>query len=384
MTIEVAAAAIVCNGRVLAARRVYPADVAGGWELPGGKVDPGESAGQAVAREIREELACEVEVAGCLAGRVEVKPGYELSVQLARLVGGAEPVPHEHDAVRWLSPEEFDDVAWLGADQPFLPELRARLLDGERLDGGNVGGAVRIGPTVRRTTGPWTPAVHGLLTRLAEAGLVEAPRFLGVDELGREVLSHLPGRVVDVDSETPALPLLTHAMRWLRRYHDVVEGFVHPGPWRTIDRPLAAGEIVCHHDFAPYNVAVSSTADGEQVVGVFDWDMAGPGSRLEDLAFAAWNWVPLHRPLPPDEAARRMEAMAQSYGEGVAAAGILLAVVPRIERSIEVIRAGQAAGDEGMLNLAKVGEPDRTVSAVHALRTRVPDIERRLVERRLR
>lgn len=116
VTIEVAAAAIVCNGRVLAARRVYPADVAGGWELPGGKVDPGESAGQAVAREIREELACEVEVAGCLAGRVEVKPGYELSVQLARLVGGAEPVPHEHDAVRWLSPEEFDDVAWLAAD----------------------------------------------------------------------------------------------------------------------------------------------------------------------------------------------------------------------------------------------------------------------------
>lgn len=378
MTIEVVAAAIVRDGRVLVARRVFPADVAGGWELPGGKVDLGETVAQAVAREIREELACEVEVVGSLTGRVAIKPGYELTVRLARLVGGAEPVPHEHDAVRWLSPEEFGDVAWLTADQPFLPELRALLLEGERLAGGNVGGAVRIGPTVRRTTGPWTPAVHALLAHLARAGLVEVPRVLGVDELGREVLSHLPGRVVDVDAETPATPLLTDAMRWLRRYHDVVDGFVHPSPWRTIARPVEEGELICHHDFAPYNVAVSSSADGERVVGVFDWDMAGPGSRLQDLAFAAWNWVPLHRPLPPDDAARRLRAMAQAYGDEMAAAGILLAVVPRIERSIEVICAGQAAGEEGMLNLAKVGEPERTERSVAELRSRVPAIERRL------
>ncbi len=60
--IEVVAAALVDHGRVLAARRVRPADVAGGWELPGGKIDVGESAAEAVVRELREELGCTVEV----------------------------------------------------------------------------------------------------------------------------------------------------------------------------------------------------------------------------------------------------------------------------------------------------------------------------------
>ena len=76
-------------------------------------------------------------------------------------------MPSEHDAVRWLTPEELDDVDWLPSDRPFLPELRDLLLAGEPLVGGNVGGAVRIGPTVRRLTGPWTPAVHALLEHLS-------------------------------------------------------------------------------------------------------------------------------------------------------------------------------------------------------------------------
>jgi 8-oxo-dGTP diphosphatase len=125
--VDVVAAAIVADGRVLAARRVRPADLCGGWELPGGKVRRGESAAEAVAREVREELGCEVRYVRRLEGAVQISPGYVLSAHLVALVSG-EPALHEHDALRWLRTDELDDVAWLPADRPFLGELR-ELLD---------------------------------------------------------------------------------------------------------------------------------------------------------------------------------------------------------------------------------------------------------------
>ena len=123
-------AAIVRDGRVLAARRTFPADLAGGWELPGGKVEPGEVPDQAVVREVAEELGCAIEVTGRLSGEAEIRDGDTLRVAVARLVDG-EPTPREddHDAVRWLGPGELDAVRWLAPDRPFLEELREILLD---------------------------------------------------------------------------------------------------------------------------------------------------------------------------------------------------------------------------------------------------------------
>ncbi|WP_262852124.1 (deoxy)nucleoside triphosphate pyrophosphohydrolase [Mumia quercus] len=124
--------AIVRDGRVLAARRTAPPALAGGWELPGGKVEAGESEPDAVRREIAEELGCEVVVGRRLDGEVELSPTMVLRVHTAALVAG-EPAPTEHDRVRWLAPDELDDVAWLDADRPFLPEVAAvlRESDGE-------------------------------------------------------------------------------------------------------------------------------------------------------------------------------------------------------------------------------------------------------------
>jgi 8-oxo-dGTP diphosphatase len=123
---SVVGAAIVRDGRVLAARRTRPPETAGRWEFPGGKVEPAEGADAALVREIREELGCAVSVDRWLAGSVPVGSRHELTVALATLLDG-DPVPHEHDAVRWLGPEELDDVDWLEPDRPFLPELRGLL-----------------------------------------------------------------------------------------------------------------------------------------------------------------------------------------------------------------------------------------------------------------
>jgi len=126
----VVGAAIVSDGRVLACRRTAPLEVAGRWELPGGKVEPGEAPDDALVREIREELGCGVRVTGRLPGQQPVREGLTLRVLLAELTDG-EPVPHEHDALRWLGPEQLDDVPWLPADEPFLGALRGVLLDRE-------------------------------------------------------------------------------------------------------------------------------------------------------------------------------------------------------------------------------------------------------------
>jgi 8-oxo-dGTP diphosphatase len=107
-------------GRLLAAQRAAPARYAGLWEFPGGKVEAGESPEQALVRECREELGIDVAVGG-LVGEVTIDVG-ALQVYRASIVNGA-PQPSEHTALRWLSPHEYDSVAWIAADRPLVERL---------------------------------------------------------------------------------------------------------------------------------------------------------------------------------------------------------------------------------------------------------------------
>jgi 8-oxo-dGTP diphosphatase len=122
----VVGAAIVRDGRVLAARRSAPSELAGGWEFPGGKVEDGESDAGALGRECREELGVDVAV-GELVAETPIRPGLVLRVYLAALVDGTPTALQDHDELRWLGPAELDAVAWLPADVPALAALRARL-----------------------------------------------------------------------------------------------------------------------------------------------------------------------------------------------------------------------------------------------------------------
>jgi 8-oxo-dGTP diphosphatase len=112
----VVAAAIERDGRYLAARRTKPDWAAGRWEFPGGKVEPGESDTDALAREIREELGVEISVGARVPGEWPLHDDLVLHLYVATLTDG-EPQPLDHhDALRWITPEEFDEVAWLESD----------------------------------------------------------------------------------------------------------------------------------------------------------------------------------------------------------------------------------------------------------------------------
>ncbi|MFF7632611.1 (deoxy)nucleoside triphosphate pyrophosphohydrolase [Kitasatospora sp. NPDC008050] len=119
--------ALIRQGRVLAARRSAPAELAGRWEFPGGKAEPGESEQQALERELVEELGVQVRAMARLAGEWPIRPGLVLRIWTAELVAG-EPRPlQDHSEVRWLGPDELTAVDWLEHDRAVLPEV-ARLL----------------------------------------------------------------------------------------------------------------------------------------------------------------------------------------------------------------------------------------------------------------
>ena len=118
----VAAGAVLDDGRLLVARRTWPAEHAGSWELPGGGVDPGETAGQAVARELVEELELEVAVGEQVGSDVPLADGRVLRAHLARLVGGAAEL-REHSELRWVGRRELAGLDLLDADRGWVPDL---------------------------------------------------------------------------------------------------------------------------------------------------------------------------------------------------------------------------------------------------------------------
>jgi 8-oxo-dGTP pyrophosphatase MutT (NUDIX family) len=366
----VVGAAILREGRLLAARRSSPSAVAGGWEFPGGKVEPGETEIEALRRECCEELGVRVQIGGRVGPDAQLPGGALLRVYVAALDAGREPAPlQDHDQLAWLGSGELSGVPWLPADWPIVHAVADRLATPEPLAGGRVGGAVRVGDTVRRPTGAWTPAVHALLAHARGAGLSHVPELLGTDATGREVLRYVPGRTVGdadaVDQVFRQPDLVAGVGAWLRGLHDATAGFsTEPLEWRRGRMARRSGGVICHNDLSPHNVVLDD--DGRLAV-VLDWDMAAPGDRRDDLAFAAWQFVLRHGE-PPETEAFGLRALADGYGPPLGdPLAVLDRVGPRLRGAVRFMRRGAAAGDSGLQRLLTTGIPEATEAGVDAL-----------------
>lgn len=204
----------------------------------------------------------------------------------------------------------------------------------EVFDGGSMGGAVRVGKTVRRPAGPWSPTIRRLLGYLRERGITWIPQPLGVDEGGRDKVSYLAGVV-------PQYPLpdwvwsdsvLVDTARYLEAFHEASKDFdsAH-ATWQVpAHHPV---EVICHNDFAPYNMVF----DDEQLRAVIDWDTASPGPRVWDLAYLAYRIVPLTDPANRDGLdgsltgrARRLRLLCHSYGHQLDPSRVLPVAIQRL------------------------------------------------------
>ncbi len=219
---------------------------------------------------------------------------------------------------------------------------------GEVLPGGNMGDVVRIGATVRRPTGEWTPRVHALLRHLRGRGVLLVPDVHGVDDRNREILDFVEG-------EVPQYPMpdwvwtdrvLTQAAAGLRSVHDASVGFEPAGPWRSpVHEPV---EVICLNDVAPYNMVFRNGS----LVSFIDVDFASPGPRAWDLAYLAYRLVPLSEEpggaRDSEERRRRLRLLLDAYGSDLRNTELLAVVETRLIELAE-FTAGMAE---------KSGRPD--------------------------
>ena len=367
--VVVVGAAILRDGRLLAARRSSPPAMAGGWEFPGGKVEPGESEIGALVRECHEELGVVVQVGPRVGPDARLRGGSVLRVYRASLVEPGEPKAlQDHDRLEWLSATQLSQVPWLPADWPIVHAVADALADPEPLAGGRVGGAVRVGDSVRRPTGPWTPAVHELLAHVHAAGVTHVPELLGMDEAGREVLRYVPGATVgDANVVDPAFRrpgLVRQVGAWLRTLHDATSSFPSgPRVWRRGTAARRSGAVICHHDISPHNVVLDERGD---LAVVLDWDMAAPGVRDDDLAFAAWQFVLRHGDSVTVEA-EGLAALVEGYGSSADPVAVLDRVRPRLRGAVRFMRRGAESGDVGLQRLLTSGIPEATLAGADAV-----------------
>lgn len=219
------------------------------------------------------------------------------------------------------------------------------------LDGGNMTAVVRVGDTVRRAAGPWTPTIHAFMRHLRGSGFARVPEPRGLDEHGREILSLLPGAPA-----TYPLPdfvwtdaTLATIARTLRAFHDASAGFIRRPDtyWRSPAQEPA--DVVCHNDFAPYNLLF----ERGRLTGVIDLDLASPGPRVQDMGYAAYRFVALTEPRNPDtpyrgvaDQRRRLTTFCAAYGDpAITPSDVIDAAIAKLHELTAFIATAAAAGD---------------------------------------
>ncbi len=165
----------------------------------------------------------------------------------------------------------------------------------ETLHGGNVSFVKRAGNTVKRSLSENAGRIHMLLRHLEQKGYTYSPRFIGIDSGGCEVLSFIEGEAGNdpMKEYMWSDESLARIAIMLRFYHDAVSDFPFDASWKPLIGTLPPYELICHNDFARYNIIFNGKE--KLPAGIIDFDVAAPGSRLWDIAYTLYTCVPLSR-----------------------------------------------------------------------------------------
>jgi hypothetical protein len=213
----------------------------------------------------------------------------------------------------------------------------------------NAGLVTRVGDTVRRPSRPTSEATRALLEHLERIGFDGAPRFLGTDDQGREVLSYIPGTAVIPPYPDWALTddALVSVAELMRRYHEAVASFDHAGyDWPRALPPAYRGSLVSHNDPNLDNVIFSRG----RAVALIDFDLACPGTAVWDVACAARLWAPLRDPrdVPAELSGRtldRLRTFADAYGLPAADRARVVEAMPHAhDWCYDIVRTAVAGG----------------------------------------
>jgi hypothetical protein len=224
-------------------------------------------------------------------------------------------------------------------------------VDPTPLRGGFVNAVVRVGDTVRRPAPAGARFVRDLLRHLEERGWPGAPRHLGVDERGREILTFVEGHVAWEASQPAGVrsaESLVRAAQLLRQFHDLTAGSELAGDQ----------EVVCHNDLSPKNTVYRDLGHGLRPVAFIDWDLAAPGARIHDVAHVCWQYVGLG-PGTADiaGAARLVRMIADAYGltDRTGLTELVETILWWQDRCWRGIEAAADAGEPAMARLRELG-----------------------------
>lgn len=249
-------------------------------------------------------------------------------------------------------------------------------MEEEKLDFGSVSSPVKVGDTVHRQAGPWTPTIHELLNFLNGKGLTFVPRSLGFDDRGREVLNFLPGKAATRPWPTILFSDsgLIQAAKMLREYHDAVESFQpsEDAQWRIGKVGKLPGQIIRHGDLGPWNTLWQE----DKLIGIIDWDFAEPGERITDLAQMAYYFVPLRGEKGWQQAGfveqpdlyERMNVLCGSYGN-FKADDVLHAVLGWLEEELHRVRELGGKNIEPWITFLHRGDAEEIGSDIDWLKT---------------
>ena len=211
--------------------------------------------------------------------------------------------------------------------------------------------------------GPWSSGVHTLLCHLEGQGFEGAPRFLGVDQQGHEVLTFIEGEMghYPLPDYMWSDGALVEVAQLLRKYHEALAGFValEGAMWQFSYPDTSAHEVICHNDVAPYNMVYR---DGRPYA-LIDFDEAGPGPRVWDVAYAAYRFVPLVHThdaaiaqlglTDPGRQTRRLRLFCDTYG--IEIDEVLAMVGPRLQAMCRTLVERAGKGDVAFQRMIEEG-----------------------------